>query len=240
MERQELLRELQGSADYINIYKIESLTEEQAEILALEKTVIKDHTVYFVDFGGYFGYSALVFRRNRHIYYANDYELHHRNLESKDELKAWYIKSLNGKLFTYDEVMGEAKDYDELSRKRYFTHNYFRMVYDTISPFDEKVKTRPDDMPFCWACFCYTYDKELLELSKKMTNHLDEEEKRIDNSPAQFRKKIRYELANHEAGLTGDYEETLFSIGMPYKTLTDVQKKILHEALYDLVYHSDY
>lgn len=240
MERQELLRELQGSADYINIYKIESLTEEQAEILALEKTVIKDHTVYFVDFGGYFGYSALVFRRNHHIYYANDYQLHHSSLKTHEELKEWYIKSLNLKLFTYEEVMGKALDYDELERKRYFTHNYFRMVYDTISPFDEKVKTRPDDMPFCWSCFCYTFDKELLELSKKMMNHLDEEEKRIDNSPEEFRKKIRYELANHEAGYTGDYEETLFSIGMPYDKLTDIQKQILHEEHRKLIYSSDY
>ena len=247
MERENLLKELKGSADYIGIYTIESITEDQAKVLALDQTIVKGHNIYFVDFGGYFGYSVLVFRKNHHIYHANDYELHHRpseytpesrRLDTPEKLKKYYIKTLRNKLFTYFEVMGDAKDYDELERKRYFTHNLFRQAYDTISPFSDEVVNRPKDMPFCPACFCYTYDEELRKLASQMSKHLNDEEIRINNSPEAFRKKIRYELANHEAGYTGDYEETLFSIGMPYDSLKDFQKQILHEELKKLIHES--
>ncbi|MBR6859841.1 MAG: hypothetical protein IKM73_00780, partial [Acidaminococcaceae bacterium] len=59
------------------IQEIESVTEEQARDSALETLSIKGHTIYLVDFGGTFGYSCLVFCNGRHIYYANDYQLHH-------------------------------------------------------------------------------------------------------------------------------------------------------------------
>ena len=60
-----------------DIHRIEALSEHEAQTMALDTEAIKAHSVYFVDFGGYFGYSCLVFRNGHHIYYANDYELHH-------------------------------------------------------------------------------------------------------------------------------------------------------------------
>lgn len=53
------------------IKDIESLTFDEAAEIALEHINIKDHDILFVDFGGYFGYSALVFKNKKHIYYAN-------------------------------------------------------------------------------------------------------------------------------------------------------------------------
>lgn len=44
------------------IRDIEALTETQAAAMAIESVTVKGHQVYFVDFGGCFGYSALVFR----------------------------------------------------------------------------------------------------------------------------------------------------------------------------------
>ena len=55
------------------IKEIEALTQEQAAAMAEETAEIKEHTVYFVDFGGYFGYSALVYVDGMHIYHANEY-----------------------------------------------------------------------------------------------------------------------------------------------------------------------
>lgn len=55
------------------IRDIQAMTEADAATIALEKLDIKGHTVYLVDFGGYFGYSCLVFKNGHHIYYANDY-----------------------------------------------------------------------------------------------------------------------------------------------------------------------
>ena len=70
------------------IQDIEAVTEETAREMALEVLTVKGHTVYLVDFGGYFGYSCLVFCNGRHIHYANDYQLHHSKIESTDELRA--------------------------------------------------------------------------------------------------------------------------------------------------------
>mgnify|MGYP006983152606 CR=1 FL=1 len=53
------------------IRDIEALTEAQAAAKAIEVTEIKGHQIYFVDFGGYFGYSVLVFADGHHIKYAN-------------------------------------------------------------------------------------------------------------------------------------------------------------------------
>lgn len=39
---------------------IQAMTETDAAAIALEKLDVKGHTVYLVDFGGYFGYSCLV------------------------------------------------------------------------------------------------------------------------------------------------------------------------------------
>lgn len=60
-----------------NISNIEALTEAEAQTMALETMQIKEHNIYFVDFVNAFGYSCLVFKNHHHIYYANDYELHH-------------------------------------------------------------------------------------------------------------------------------------------------------------------
>ena len=70
-----------------NIRDIEALTESGAAAFAEEMEEIKGHQVYFIDFGGYFGFSALVFADGQHIYYANDYELHHKG-KSREELRA--------------------------------------------------------------------------------------------------------------------------------------------------------
>lgn len=78
------------------IRDIEALTETQAAAMAIESVTVKGHQVYFVDFGGYFGYSALVFADGHYIKYANDYELHHQG-KSRDELREFYLDSLSKK-----------------------------------------------------------------------------------------------------------------------------------------------
>ena len=44
-----------------SITDIESLNEHDAFAICEDCEIIKEHSVYFVDFGGYFGFSALVF-----------------------------------------------------------------------------------------------------------------------------------------------------------------------------------
>ena len=57
----------------MNIERIESLTYTEAAGMALEKLNIKGHDCFICDLGGNFGYSILVFKNGKHIYYANDY-----------------------------------------------------------------------------------------------------------------------------------------------------------------------
>ena len=46
-----------------------------------------------------------------------------------------------------------------------------------------------------------------------------------------FRKMISYELDNHEACITLDYTDALFSLNLKFNELEDWQKKIVVEEL---------
>ena len=118
------------------IREIESLTEKDARMFAGEiiPNVKEDYTLYLVDFGGYFGYSCLVFADGHHIYYANDYQLHHSN-KTKDELRDYYIRKMENTLFTDSEIAAIPKNYDEYHRKAEFLHNYYGMRRDHESIF---------------------------------------------------------------------------------------------------------
>ena len=100
----------------MNIAEIENLTEQKAKEMALEEIEIKGHNCYLVDLGKNFGYSILVFKNGMHIYYANDYELHHGYIvkeKGRDVLRQYYIKKMNKILFTNKELLEDIKTYDE-------------------------------------------------------------------------------------------------------------------------------
>ena len=131
------------------IRDIEALTEEQAAAMAIETASVKGHQVYFVDFGGYFGYSVLVFADGHHIKYANDYELHHKD-KSRDELQKFYLSSLSRKLFTADE-METVSDYQDKQAKEYYIRNYYGLRRDHHPPKLHKHRSRPRARADCRA-----------------------------------------------------------------------------------------
>lgn len=91
----------------MNIKEIESLTLEEVKNNALEYMEIKEHDCFLIDFGGYFGYSILVFKDGKHIYHVNDYELHHHWIvkeKGRDALREYYIREMNEKLYTDAEI----------------------------------------------------------------------------------------------------------------------------------------
>ena len=146
------------------IRDIEAMTEAQAEEMAIEATEVKGHQIYFVDFGGYFGYSALVFADGHHIKHADDYELHHTG-KSRDELREFYINSLNKKLFTAGE-METVTDYQDKQAKEYYIRNYYGLRRDHISMFfcgpdseREKLRKQTENMIFSPVFLAY-YDKK--------------------------------------------------------------------------------
>jgi len=116
---------------------IQAMTETDAAAIALEKLDVKGHTVYLVDFGGYFGYSCLVFKNGHHIYYANDYELHHKwRKATQKQLREVYVEKLGNILFTLEEIASPLSDYAEYERRSRYLHNYYGMQEDNISLFD--------------------------------------------------------------------------------------------------------
>ncbi len=224
-----------------NIDDIKKLTIEEAKQMALGTIEIKKHECIFVDFGGYFGYSVLVFKNGKHIHYANDFELHNEYIvkeKGKEALKQWYIESLNRKLFTDAELLEEVKTYDEYEKKTYFLRNYYIMRYDYVSifgigeeaqkAFDEARKTYTIYNP---VSFCYVADKSIVDTQTEILKHLEECFEKLKASDEIFREMVSCELANHEACITCDYTDALGALGMCFEELTEEKQKIVKEEL---------
>lgn len=226
--------------DY-KIDDIENLTYDQAKELAIETLNIKGHDCFLVDFGGYFGYSILVYKNKKHIYFANDYELHHRWLvkeKGKEALKEYYVKKLNEILFTEDELLEPIEDYDEYKRKDHFLRNYWIMRYDYLSIFGigDKAQKEFDRQKelypvFNQYSFCYVKNVEIVKKQAKYMSYIKSEYKKIEEDLEKFREMISYELANHEACITGETGDTLDALGYKWDDLTDKQKEIVNEEL---------
>lgn len=198
----------------MTISEIQSLDENSVKAMAKEAIEIKGHTVYLVDLGGYFGYSALVFSDGRHIYHANDYALHHREMDEK-ALRSWYIKTMNGKLFTEDELRTPSDDYSERQAKEYYLHNYYpmRREYQTIfcSFKDAKEWYKRDKESLVYSDIAFAYFKPE---DRKFVEHLHElyNEFRACNNPLRdyehAKDAFKYEMWNHEYAINwqGDYD----------------------------------
>lgn len=188
---------------------IEEITEEQARKMALETAIIKDHNIYFVDFGGRFGYSVLVFKNNHHIVYANDYQSHHSNVP-EERLNPMYKKRMNNILFTESEISEPLKSYDEYSRKSYFIHNYYGMQKDYVSIFDKKAEFEhiKQNMTYNPVSFGYYEDAAFVMHHIELMNKLEEQkEKTVDDFEYQ-KNAFLYEMWNHEYGINwrADYD----------------------------------
>lgn len=198
----------------MTISEIQSLDESAVKGMAKEAIEIKGHTVYLVDLGGYFGYSALVFSDGRHIYHANDYALHHRKMDEK-ALREWYIKTMNETLFTEDELRTPSDKYSERDAKEHFLHNYYpmRREYQTIfcSLKDAKEWYKRDKESAIYSEIAFAYFKPE---DGEFVNHLNElyQAFKACNNPLRdyehAKDAFKYEMRNHEYAINwqGDYD----------------------------------
>ena len=225
----------------MTIREIEALTYEQAKEIAIEEMKIKDHDCIFADLGD-FGYSVLVFKNNHHIYYVNDYELHHGYMVKEkgiEALRNWYITEMNNRLFTEEELLSKIKSYKEYYSKSYYLRNYWIMQFDYLSCFyisnkksDEEFEEKKKNYPFFNPLsFCYVKDEDIIKKQITFKNHIEMEFDKLKNDENVFREMISYELVNHEACITCDYTEALSSLGVKYCELTETQKRIVNEEL---------
>lgn len=193
----------------MTISEIEKITEQQAQKMAIQSEVIKEHNIYFVDLGEYFKYSALVFINGRHIHYADEYELHHPSANGdRERLTETYRKALNNKLFTEDEITGDLSDYDEYRQKSYYLHNYYVMRVPYVSMFqifhddkEEKAfRKKVKNMIVDPAGFCYvenTY-REFVDRHMELTKILAEKYRQKTTDYEYLKSAIKYEMGNHE------------------------------------------
>jgi hypothetical protein len=196
---------------------IHNITEEQAQEMALERKEMKEHNIYFVDFGGYFGFSYLVFKNGHHIYYANDYELHHKHYaNNKEELKEIFINKINNTLFTEEEIAEPLKKYTEYNNKKHFLHNYYGMRTDYVSifccnpteqqqaEFERKTKT----MTYNPVAFAYMPGAEFVKHHIELLNTLNKAKDNMSNNYEYLKSAYLYEMHNHEYGINwqADYD----------------------------------
>lgn len=188
------------------IKEIEQMTVDQAESMALSKENIKGFDIYFVDFGGYFGYSCLVFKDNHHIVYAGDYELHHRyDVEAGRDLKEIYTKRLNNILFTEEEISEPSKSYQEYLNKRYFLSNYYNDMEDHISIFDtdrkDEYEANKEKMTYNPVGFGYYYNAEFVKHHKELWGKLIKANENNENDFEYMKSAFLREMYNHEYGI---------------------------------------
>lgn len=161
----------------LSIQDIESLTETDVKKMTEDVMRIKNHTVYFVDLGGWFKYSALVFCNGHHIHYANEYELHYNHMHwSPEILREKFITKLNDKLFTDEELRAGVKNYDEKTRKEYYIRNYYNMRVDYVTVFcinpteeqERAFKKQTASMTYDPLSFCYIADADFVKNHVKL------------------------------------------------------------------------
>lgn len=196
-----------------SIKDIENIDEQTAQKMAVESLNIKGHNIYFVDFGGYFGYSMLVFADGHHIHYANDYELHHKVnpwMEQKrpythDELRKMYIEKANNTLFTESEIGEPIADYTEYKQKQYYLHNYYPMRRDAISIFfigsdeeREAIRKRTESMIYNPAGFCYMTDEDFINRNMELLEQLNRQRDKMEQDFDCMVGAFKYEMYNHE------------------------------------------
>lgn len=214
-----------------------------------EKIVINDHDVFLIDLSGYFGYSALVFKNKKHLYYADDFQLHHKyyypndNYEERTEhtpetLKTLYIEYLSNKIFS-EEQTTSATSYNEYRAKEYYLRNYWIQQFDYKSAFvisgtkEEKQleKEIKSYKFFNNISYCYMKEAEPIERQKQLINSLQSNYNAIMTDPEKFRKAISFELSNHEACITMEYRDAVNALGLREKDLTPEQLTIVKQEL---------
>lgn len=221
-----------------NVNDIEQTTEQEAHDNAwIVKENFKDgYNLYLVDFGVYFGLSALVYADGRRVW--SDYALHHRERAENGTLPEYFINEASAVIYSAEELEQPIKDYNDYCARNDFIRNIYSHRRDYISMFFIGKRSKEQEQqikdiykfPSC-VSFGYYADKEFTEQLTRLFNQNVKLYAEFMRSDEAFRDAVCRELANHEACITGDYEEGLAALGMKFEELTEQRKKIVLEEL---------
>lgn len=218
----------------MTIDDIESFTYKEAKKRSIETVVIKGHKCMLMNLPTPFGYSILVFNNGKHVYCANDYELHHLHLaktKGREALRQCYVDQMNEKLYTDEELLQDINSYKEYRAKQHFLRNYRIMQYDHAPAHSISDEEREMYHFFNPVCGCYVKDVAVVKESVKFLKHLDSEFNKLKRNDTTFREMVACELSNHEARITCDATPALEALGLRYSELSDTQKQIVKEEL---------
>lgn len=207
------------------INDIKNMSAANLADMAEEVETIKGHTVYFVDFGGWFGFSACVCADGQHIYYANDYELHHEG-KSRDELREIYHRALSAKLFTESEL-ASVSGYEDERAKEYYLRNYYAMRRPHVSMFCIGPAPDTSEMIFSPVFMAYYRDADFVKHGADLLRTLTEAERKSTESFDYWKSAFLYEMFNHEYGINwqADYDVcSCFSNCSNVKDYTDTNE----------------
>lgn len=219
--------------DY-TISDIERMSAADLASFAAEVETIKGHTVYYIDFGGAIGFSACVCADGQHIYYSNDYELHHRG-KSRGELRELYRRKLSGMLFA-DEELQTVDSYDDYTSKSYYIRNYYAMRRPYISAFfigsdaeRAEIEEKTEKMIFSPVFMAYYAPENaaFVERGAALLRGLDEAEQRNTENAEYWKSAFLYEMYNHEYGINweADYDViSCFGTCSGVEDYTDAEK----------------
>lgn len=216
---------------------IEDLTESEAAEMAETHEVIKGHDIYFIDFGGYFKFSYLVFLNGHHIRYAGDYELHHNDM-TKEKLYDYYRKSIKKKLYTERELGHKLKNYHDYKARMYYLQNYYCDLENHISRFGSfndpeytaAWEKATKNLHYSEVCFGYYENKEFVEKCSSLYAAVEAAREKANNDFDYWRKAFRYEFSNYECIYGGRYLEAAYAATNGEK-FNEVQKRAYKAAM---------
>lgn len=234
----------------LNYEQIENLTEEEVKEHSEEQTIIKGYNCYFIDLPPYYNYSVLVYKNGHYI--TEDFELHHSNKNgNKEGLKKLYIKNLNQKLFTPEEIDAPIMTRQEEESKHDFVINYYKNHFDNLSLWyigekqEKELSKKINEEGYKYGvrilatAFKTEEDRSNVVNVYKTFLKRQKEYKKKDGLNY-FREHIRKELFNHEYGYTMDTTDALNALGLEYATLTKREKAVLKAECDYVLAHTSY
>ena len=219
-----------------NIGQIENCPERVAQLIAEEHQTIKDHDVYFLTLGEYFGYSYLVYLNGHQLIYAGDYELHHRD-KNKTELHEYYIGCLNEKLFTAEEIAEPLEKYSDYQLRERYIRNILPTAEDCVSIFEifdsEEKRTihkqATEGLYYSNVAFAYFKDKFFVDKLEELLGVLEKVKQETLDNYDYWKNAFRYEYSNYECIYGGRYDEAIAAASGGGK-LTDTQRRAAIDA----------
>lgn len=165
---------------------------------------VKGYSAWFVQLESY-GYSVLVTKNGRRIDTADDYELHHRG-KAREELRKLYMKELNKKLFTDEELRAPSKSYTEHKAKRDYVLSIYPLQREHMSMFDGE---KPDGWVRGGLYYFPPYEKAFARSVDGLLRMLKSSEPR---SYGYMLGAFHYEMRNHEYVLDYDGDYAVMSL----------------------------